>query len=439
MTENEPFSAASPLKPTTPAPMIDHESAPAEMPRDMPHATPRDTPRAARRGGNAGWLFAVLLALLLAGGIEAQYYGLLAPYGVPPPGQGDDREAGGLRQQIQSLAQAQTQMQAGLQAATQASGQVQGLQQQVQALADRIDKLEKAPAVAAPPAQAGPPDLGDLPKRVDDLAAKVATLESQPVPVSAPNATAPQDNAADQQAIAALGQKLDQVQSATKAAIDQVQGQVQTDIQTQMLAGQKQTLEQAEAAGVAQQQAMLIQEKAALDRLSGRIGKLEQGAGSVEDAASRATRLERVQAAVVALQAGESLGEIPDAPPALARFATTKPPTEAALRESFPGLAAHAREVSQPDTAHRSFLQRAFARLQESVTVRQGDEVLVGDPAAGVLADAEVKVQNGDLAGAVTRLHALHGPAATVMAPWIAEAESLMAARAALAALAARG
>ena len=73
------------------------------------------------------------------------------------------------------------------------------------------------------------------------------------------------------------------------------------------------------------------------------------------------------------------------------------------------------------------------------MTVRQGDEVLVGDPAAGVLADAEMKVQNGDLAGAVARLHALHGPAAAVMAPWMSKAESLAAARAALAALAARG
>ena len=415
--------------------MIDHEPAPADMKADVSRA-----PR--RRGGNAGWLFAVLLTLLLAGGIEAQYYGLLAPYGVPSPVQGDDQGAGGVRQQIQALTQAQTQMQSGLQTVTQAAGQVQGLPQQMQALADRVEKLEKAPVAAPQPASSGSPDLGDLTKRVDDLAAKVAMLESQPAQPAArqaapPPAAAPQDYAADQQAIAALGQKLDQVQSASKAAIDQVQGQVQAEIQTQVQANQKQVLEQAQAAGMAQ--AILVQEKAALDQLGGRVAKLEQGAGSVEDAASRATRLERVQAAVVALQAGQSLGAIPGAPPALAQFATTPPPTEATLRESFPALAAHAREVSQPDTAHRSFLQRAFARLQESVTVRQGDDVLVGDPAAGVLADAEVKVQNGDLAGAAQRLHALNGPAAAVMAPWVSKAESLAAARAALAALAARG
>jgi hypothetical protein len=115
------------------------------------------------------------------------------------------------------------------------------------------------------------------------------------------------------------------------------------------------------------------------------------------------------------------------------------PPTEAALRESFPALAAHARAVSQPPTANKSFLQRALARLQESVTVRQGNDVLVGDPAAGVLADAEVKVQNGDLAGAVHTLQALQGPAAAAMAGWVDQAQSLLAARAALASLAARG
>jgi hypothetical protein len=56
-----------------------------------------------------------------------------------------------------------------------------------------------------------------------------------------------------------------------------------------------------------------------------------------------------------------------------------------------------------------------------------------------VLADAEVKVQNGDLAGAVHTLQALQGPAAAAMAGWVDQAQSLLAARAALASLAARG
>jgi hypothetical protein len=292
----------------------------------------------------------------------------------------------------------------------------------MQALSDRVDKLERAPAQTAPAAPAGAPDLGDLPKRVDDLSAKVSALESQPAA-----SPAPADTGAAQQAVAALSQKLDQVQAADKAAFEQVQN------------ADRAALEQVQNADKAALEQLQAQQKDAIAPLDGRVAKLEQGAGSVEDAASRATRLERIQAAVVALQAGQKLGDIPNAPPALAKFANQAPPTEAALRESFPAVAAHARAVSEPDPTHKSFFQRAFARLQESVTVRQGNDVLVGDPAAGVLSDAEIRVQNGDLAGAVSRLGALTGPAAAAVQGWVEQARSLIAARAALASLAARG
>jgi hypothetical protein len=412
MTEHDPLDPALPRESL--APVIDHEPAPPPPP---PYVAPR------RRGGTPLLLTLVLFAGL-GGGL---YYVWTNPKGA------DSADA------LDSL---QRQVQAATQGVSQESTQVQALTQQVQTLADRVDKLEKAPASQAQAA----PDLGDLRQRVADLSTKVAALDS--APQSAAPAPAP-ENGADQQAIAALSQKLDQLQSADKSAIDQAQSDQKSaldQLQQQQKAAldqtqlqDKQALEQAQASTIAQQQAMLTQEKTALDQLGGRIDKLEQGAGNVEDAASRASRLERVQAALVALQAGQKLGDIPNAPPSLAKFANEAPPTEAALRESFPALATHAREVSQPDTAHKSFLQRAFARLQESVTVRQGDDVLVGDPAAGVLADADVKVQNGDLAGAVQLLRALHGPALTVMQPWMDKADSLIAARAALASLAARG
>jgi hypothetical protein len=331
----------------------------------------------------------MLLVLGLAGGV---YYVWANP-------KGQDQDAlGALSGQVRTA----------LQTSTALSAQVQSLGQQIQALSDRVDKLEKAP----PPVAA---DLGDLPRRLDDLTAKVAALESQPA-AAAPSG----DGGASQQAVAALSQKLDQVASADKAALDQLQAQ------------QKDAIDQAASAA-------LGQEKTALASIDGRVSKLEQGAGDVEGAASRATRLERIQAAVVALQAGQKLGDIPGAPPALAKFANQAPPTEAALRDAFPALAAHANAVSQPDTAHKTFLQRAFARLQQSVTVREGNEVLVGDPTAGVLSDAGIKVQNGDLPGAVAKLQALHGPAMAAMQGWIDQAQSLIAARAALASLAARG
>ena len=145
----------------------------------------------------------------------------------------------------------------------------------------------------------------------------------------------------------------------------------------------------------------------------------------------------RVQAAEVALLAGQKLGNIPGAPPALARFANKAPPTDAQLREAFPEVADHARGVSQPDLASKSLLERSWLRLQESVTVRQGDDVLVGDPAAGILADAQAKVNSDDLQSAVAALQKLRGPAADAVAPWVEQVNAVLAARAALASMAA--
>ena len=77
-------------------------------------------------------------------------------------------------------------------------------------------------------------------------------------------------------------------------------------------------------------------------------------------------------------------------------------------------------------------------RAESLVTVRRGDNVLVGDPASGVIARARTALDAGDLAGAVTVLSTLSGPPAQAMAPWLGQAKALLEARAALAALAAR-
>ena len=146
----------------------------------------------------------------------------------------------------------------------------------------------------------------------------------------------------------------------------------------------------------------------------------------------------RLQGMAAALASGQKLGEIPGAPPALARFATEAPPTEANLRESFDHYAEGAQKASEPAVAqNQDFGQRLWNRAQQAVTVRQGEHVLVGDPIAGVIAHAREKLDNGDLAGSVTALKSLTGPAAAAMQPWVDQAQSLVAARAAIASLAA--
>jgi hypothetical protein len=340
-------------------------------------------PPPARRGFP---LLTLLLFLILAGGLYVVWADPpeLAPY-----------TANGALQKLERRVQALSAQQGD-------AGATQALAQQVQALTERVDRLEKAPQAAPAAASSAPADVGDLPRQVAELSARVDALANKPAeaPAQAP-APAP-DNGAAAAAVSDLSQKVEQALSAQGARLDQLQSQ------------------QKDAAA-----------------LSSRVEALEKGAGKVAGTADRAALLTRVQAAEVALLAGQKLGPIPGAPPALQRFATVAPPTDAQLREEFPEIAEHARGVSQPDLAKKSFLQRSWARLQQSVTVRQGDDVLVGDPAAGVLADAQAKVQSDDLQGAVTDLQKLHGAAADAVAPWVDKASALLAARAALAAMAA--
>ena len=161
-------------------------------------------------------------------------------------------------------------------------------------------------------------------------------------------------------------------------------------------------------------------------------------AGQVAQLSNRIARHARLQAASMALEAGQRLGSISDAPAALQRFADTPPPTEAALRLAFPAASQTALAASRPEDAGLPSWERFWRRAQAIVTVRRGDQVLVGDPAAGTIAVARRDLDAGDLAGAVAVLAGLNPPAAQAMSGWLSDARALLEARAALAALAAQ-
>lgn len=167
-----------------------------------------------------------------------------------------------------------------------------------------------------------------------------------------------------------------------------------------------------------------------LNALEQRLTQSEQAETSV---AARAGRIARLQATAAALEAGQPLGELPGAPAALTRFATASPPTEAALRLSFPAAAERAEAASRPSTQGQSLARRMWQRAQSLITVRQGDKVVIGAPAAIVLASARERLEAGDLAGAVAALGQLDGPAAQAIADWREQAQTLLDARAALA------
>jgi hypothetical protein len=176
-----------------------------------------------------------------------------------------------------------------------------------------------------------------------------------------------------------------------------------------------------------------------VDAIETRLAAVAAADQQVAALNARATRLARVQAATAALHAGQKLGDLPGAPPALSRYAAANPPTEAELRLAFPAVARAAMAASQPNTAGKPFLDRVWARAQTLVTIRQGDDVVVGDEASGVLAHARTDLDAGDLAGAVNALSGLKGPGAQAVANWLDDAKALLAARAALTQMAEQG
>ena len=181
------------------------------------------------------------------------------------------------------------------------------------------------------------------------------------------------------------------------------------------------------------------QVSAASAKLNARIADLD--AAIQKDIAvttARATLANRLRAASMALEAGKPLGNIPDAPPALARFAETAPPTEPALRLSFPRFAEAAKMASQPDASAANPVDRAWERIQALVTIRRGDKVIVGSRTATILEAARGKLDAGDLEGAMIGLNNLDDAAKKEISPWRADAQSLLDARAAMLAMAAK-
>ncbi len=274
-----------------------------------------------------------------------------------------------------------------------AATQVDVLAQPLATLEARLARLEQRPAAAAPAGQV--PDLGPL-------TARLTSVEQRPGPNLAPL----------EARIAAL--------EARPPADSQLAGRIDA------LSARADSLETA----LRTAQSDLARR---LDAAEARVAAAERNAGQIPALADRVGRVARVQAAQLALDAGQKLGDLPGAPAALARFAAAPPPTEAALKLAFPPAAREALAAARPPTEGKPLLARLWAETQDLVTVRQGDRVLVGDPAAGVLERARAALDAGDLAGAVAAVGTLTGAPAQAMAGWLADARALLEARAALA------
>jgi hypothetical protein len=279
------------------------------------------------------------------------------------------------------------------QASSGSDDQIATIGQRLQTLESRVARLEQRPA-------GGAADLGPLTARVDALEKR-----------------SPGDGGALAARVTALEQKAGG-DPQVAARLDALSGRLDA------LAGREQSTD----ADLSRR----------LDAQSAKVAALEASASKIAGLADRAAQLARLQAATAALAAGRPLGEVPNAPAALARWADTAPPTEGALRLAYPAKERAALAASQPDTDGKPFLDRVLARAQDLVTIRQGDHVIVGDAAAGILARARTALDAGDLPAAVAAVDELHGSARDAMADWLAQAKALLAARAALADMAAK-
>ncbi|MDT7951175.1 MAG: hypothetical protein RQ966_06680 [Acetobacteraceae bacterium] len=317
---------------------------------------------------------------------------------------------------------------------TQQAGRVDTLQTQIAALRDQVSKLSEQKPTG--------PSAADVAK----LQQQVSALENRP-------AVAPAAVADLSDKVTALEKKEAAAPDAIKQLSDKVteleNRKTVTPDQLAPLADKVQALEQrptydpASINGKFSDLSDKMQNaQDAEGKLSSRLDGLEKQVSTQGDQLKALTQkvqvTARLQSVATALASGQKLGDIPGAPPALARFANEAPPTEAALRESFNDYGQAAEKADQPvNSANADFGSRLWNRAQQVVTVRQGDHVLVGNPIAGVIANAREKLDNGDLAGSVKALKGLEGPAAAAMQPWVDKAQSLVAARSAIASLAA--
>ncbi len=179
--------------------------------------------------------------------------------------------------------------------------------------------------------------------------------------------------------------------------------------------------------------ARLVDLRSGLNATQSSLAGMQSGLGALPALASHAARMDRIAAASLALQNGEPLGAIPDAPPALARYATAAPPTEAALRRAFPAAARQAIAAGGEVQGTGDYWQRLKMRVAGLVTVQRHGKVLIGSQVSGMLAAAQNDLDLGDLQNAVATLQTLPPQAKAKMRDWLDQANGLLTARHALA------
>lgn len=346
---------------------------------------PREYPREERRSG-AGFATAVSLLALIVGAAA-----LSEPWWGPRVPGWPSRDG------------------AAQQAAAPAAQPDPALRSQLQQIADRVNKLEQRPAPAANGNAGGGVDPQVLENALRQLSGRIDQLDQR---VQQAGGAAQPDPRVNQLAerLGGIEQRVAAVGSNTQAAEDL---RKEVDGLKQQLASVNQTVTSVNQAVETRRDAATAAQALVL------------AAGQLRSALATGQPFQQELQAVRALGVGDP--QVTQPLDAVSAYAAKGVPTQPQLADRFQALSSDiVRAANQGEGG--DWVNQVTGKLATLVTVRRQGGGVVGDSADAVVARAEAAVQEGNLGKAVEELSALKGPAATVAAPWIADAKARLAA-----------
>jgi hypothetical protein len=200
-------------------------------------------------------------------------------------------------------------------------------------------------------------------------------------------------------------------------------------LQSQLLALQNQ-LHPAEGAAIAPAQPYYAPDPTALAQLSARVDRVEAAQRELVKATAAAYAARSLQLATKNQQ--PFLSELAVVEPALndpAVAATLRPyaekgvPSEVALAVTFPSIAARANIAAKADDGKNGLFDKIRHAIGGFISVRRIDNP-GGQGAEAILERAEIRLNGGDLKGAVAYLDTLPPSAQKALSPWLEEARA---------------
>jgi hypothetical protein len=401
--------------------MTDSEKPDPPRPAGLASAEPAAEPR--RRAlslpeGSIG-LFLLIVFAALFGGLTATYWPLVMGGETTIT---EDRIAA-LETRVGEIATGRS--------GAAASGAFADLRRNLGALTERLTAgearltaLEKTQAAGVPGAPA-PADTAPLRADADASAAQIAQLTQRLARLEGTSATAEQvrafnDTMARLQArVAALDADIARSSETHRGALDSVNLRI-AKIEASIPANLAERLD-------------ALAPRTDLTAAEARIAQLETlNAGETLHRAAAILALANLSNAAaqgrpftVELEAFAAAQPHDAAAAALRPFARTGVPTANLLRARFPLAARAALDVSRTALAG-DVMSRLWANIQSLISIRRVGEVDGADTESR-LARAQVRVDAGDLAGAVTEASAVQGPGSAALRPWLNDARNRVA------------